>query len=259
MPHRLRVVGRVVGDVLRRVRLEIERPEIGRPAAAIALPGSEVLRHRHVDDLAAVRRERGELPVGDRQFLRQPALETHEVELIEPLPPALATRREQHALAVRMPVDHAILHGVVREPRRLPARRGHNVDVQVAVVRRAVGDLRAVRREPWERLFSSRRAQTHGRAALLGHDPDITRVNKRDLILRDRRLPEHPRIHLRVRHRGRQRQRSQKQCTTPRCLFFMIENRMLRVDADPTLPIVPPPAPAHLRTAHLRTCARAHF
>jgi hypothetical protein len=55
VPHRLRIVGRVLGEVPRRARTEVEQPEVGRPAAPIPLPRAEVLGHRHVNESPAVR------------------------------------------------------------------------------------------------------------------------------------------------------------------------------------------------------------
>ena len=144
-PHRLRVVRRVVRDVARRERLQIEQPEIRRPAAAIALPVAEVLRHRHVDEARAVRRERAELAVRHRQLLGKAAVEADEIELVVALPAALARGRKQDALAVRVPADHAIGHRVIGQARRRAASSRDHVHVGVAVVVGGIGDLRSVR------------------------------------------------------------------------------------------------------------------
>ena len=69
---------------------QVERPDVGRPAAAIALPGAERLRLRQVGDLLAVGREGGELAVRDRQLLGRPARGGDQVELVVALPAALA-------------------------------------------------------------------------------------------------------------------------------------------------------------------------
>jgi hypothetical protein len=74
VPHRLGVIGGVARQILRRERLQIEQHQIGCPAAAIALPVSEVLRHRHVDELSGVRRVSAELTIGNGQLVGQPTV-----------------------------------------------------------------------------------------------------------------------------------------------------------------------------------------
>ena len=122
VPHRLCVVGRVRGDVLRRERLQIEQHQVGRPAAAIALPVAEVLRHRHVDELLAVGRVGAELAVRHRQLFGQAAVETDGEELAVALTPAFAARREQHAFAVGRPANHPIAPSGDRSAASAPRR-----------------------------------------------------------------------------------------------------------------------------------------
>ena len=211
MPHRLRVVRRILTDVARREALEIEEPQVRRPAAAIALPVAEILRHRHVDELRAIRRERAELAVRHRQLFRQAAGKADGEELVIALPAALAARCEQHAPAVGRPADDAVAHRMVRETHRLAARARNDEDVHVAVVGRAVGDLRAVGREPGEGLFAGRRGQANRRPTLLRHEPDIAGVDERDLVFRYGRLSQHPRIDLSGRGvRGKRGQRENR-------------------------------------------------
>ena len=127
VPHRLRVVGGVGRQVLRRQRFEVEHPDVGRPSTAVAFPGAEVLRLRHVSEPAAVGRERAELAVGHDQFLGKAAVESHQVELVVTLASALARRGEENTAAIGMPPDHAVGAGVIGEARlvrrRSPARR----------------------------------------------------------------------------------------------------------------------------------------
>ncbi len=154
VPHRLRIVRRIAGDVLRRERFQIEQHQIGRPAAAIALPVAEVLRHRHVDELRASGEYVPNSPYGTGSFSGRPPSSRDGVELVVALASAFASRREQHALAVRRPANDSIGHRVIGQPLRLAAARRRHVDVDVAVVRGAVGDLRAVGRKPWKRLLA---------------------------------------------------------------------------------------------------------
>ena len=156
VPHRLRVVGRIVRQVPRRERLEVEEPQVRRPAAAIALPGAEVLRHRHVDEVGAVCGDGAELAIGHWQLFGQATVEADEIELTEALAAALAARGKQHALAVRVPADHAVCHRMMRQAYRFAAVGADHVDVGVAVVSGAVGDLRAVWRKARERLLALR-------------------------------------------------------------------------------------------------------
>ena len=205
VPHRLRVVGRVLADVARRERLQIEQPQVRRPSAAIPLPVAEVLRHRHVDELRAVRRVRAELAVRHGQFFRQAAGQADGEELVVALAAALAARGEQHAPAVGRPADQTIRHRMMRQPHRLSSGAADDEDVHVAVVRGAVGDLRPVRGKPREGLLAGRRGQANGRAPLFRHEPDVAGVHERDLILRDGRVSEHPGVDLRRRRVREQR------------------------------------------------------
>ena len=202
VPHRVFVVGVAGGDVGRGLGRQVERPDVGRPAAAIALPGAERLRLRQVGDLLAVGRVGGELAVRDRQLLGRPALGGDQVELVVALPAALARRREQDPRAVGVPVEHAIGHRVPRQARRIAALHGHRVDVGVAVVVGGVGERLAVRREARERLLAARRAEAHGDPALLGRHPDVAGVDEGDLRRRDIGLAQHARVDLRGRRRG---------------------------------------------------------
>ena len=209
MPHRLRVVGRIRGDVLRREGLQVEQEQIRRPAASIALPVAEVLRHGHVDELRAVRRVRAEFTVGHREFFGQTAPGANREELAETLASALTPGREEHARAVGGPADHAVRHRVMRQAHRLAALRRDDVDVRVAVVRSAVGDLRPVRREPREHFLSGRGAEADRRASRLRHQPDVARVDERDLTLRHRGIAQHACVDLRRGDRGRRENRQE--------------------------------------------------
>src|SRR5207244_3551103 len=70
----------------------------------------------------------------------------------------------------------------------------NDINIQIAIVIAAEGDLRTVRREAWKRFFAFGRTESKGFAAALGDDPDITGINKGDLISRDVRITEHASI-----------------------------------------------------------------
>ena len=195
--HRELVVGRVVRQVLRLERLQVEAPDVRRPSAAVPFPRAVGLRLRHVRDIAPVRRERGELAVGHRQLLGQSAFHAHQVELAEPLASRLPARRDQHARAVRMPAHDAVVHRVIREPDRISSERRDDVGVEVAVVAGAEGDVGAVGGEARKQLFAGRRREPRGHAAALRHHPDIACVDERDVRGRDVGIPEHARVDLR--------------------------------------------------------------
>ena len=196
VPHRDLVIGRVVGDVLGRERVQIEEIEVGCHAASVSLPGAEGTAFRRVGDALSVRRDGPKLAVGHGQLLRQAALLRSAPELVEALPPALHRRSKKHALAVRVPVERALAVGVMAQAHRLAARGGHYVEIGVAVVVGAKGDLLTVRRETGKGLFPSGRGESVSRAPLLRHHPDVARVDERDVGLGDVRLPQHPRIDL---------------------------------------------------------------
>ena len=96
-----------------------------------------------------------------------------------------------------MPVHQAVRHRVVCDAHRVAALGRNHVDVDVAVVVRAERDPGAVRREARELLLATWRTQAYCHAALLGHHPDVARIDKRDLRRRHVRLPEHARVDLR--------------------------------------------------------------
>ena len=201
MPHRERVVGVAVGEVRGLVRFEVEEPDVRVHPAAIPLPRAELAAPHGEGQGLAVGGDGAELGVGDGQLLGQPTVGADPVELVEPLPPALARRREED-VAVRGPVHDAVVHRVVRQPRRVAAARGDDVDVGVAVVVGAEGDVLAVGREPGEQLLAARGREPLRRAAGFRGDPHVARVDERDVGLRDVRVAEHPGVHLGVDDRG---------------------------------------------------------
>ena len=197
-PHRLRVIRRIVRQVVGLVRLEIEGPDVGVRATAVALPGAEVAGLRHVGERPPVGRDRPELAVRHGELLRHPALGRRLIELAVALPAALHRARVEHRPAVRIPVQHPVAVGVVREPHRIATEGRHHVDVGVPVVVAAERDPTSVGGEAWEGLLALRRAQLLGCPARLRHDPDVARVDEGDVRGRDVRVAEHPGVHLRL-------------------------------------------------------------
>ncbi len=202
-PHRLRVVGVVVRDVLGRVRVEVERPDVGRPAAAVALPGAGVGGLRQVRDALRVRRERREFAVRHGKRNRHAAGFRDLEQLVVAVRLAGAVRRDEQRLAVRVPGDDPVVAGVIGQARRFAAGRRDRVDLVVAVVVGREGDRLAVGRELGKALLAARRREPLGGAARLWHDPDVTAVDERDLRRRDGRLPQHARVDLRGRRCGK--------------------------------------------------------
>lgn len=196
VPHRELVDGHALRHVRRGEARQVERPDVRRPPAAIPLPRAVGLRLRHVGDARPVGRERPRLAVRHLQLLGHAPGGAGQIELVVALPSALAARGKQHALAVGMPVDDAVGHRMMGEAHGIAALRRDDVGVEVAVVVRGERDLAAIRREAGVLLFSTWRAEAHGNAAGLGHDPDVAGVDEGDLGGRDIGIPEHPGVDL---------------------------------------------------------------
>ncbi len=214
VPHGLAVVGVVTGDISRLEVGEIEEPDVGRRAAAVALPGPEVTRQRHVGEGLAVGRQGAELAVRHRQHLGQPAVARNPVELAEALFLAAHRGREQDRFAVGVPAEHPVVIGVVGHANRHAAADRKDEDVLVAVVVAAEPDQGPVGREPGKALLARRRAQPYGDPALLGDNPDVAAIDERDLGGGHIRLPEQPGIDLSLRGPGRKQQYSYGQHDT---------------------------------------------
>ena len=212
VPHRLGVVGRAAGDVLGVQRLEIEEPDLGRGPAPVALPRAEPAGLRGVGDAPPVGRQRAELPVRHGKPLGLTALDRDAVDLPKGGQAAPPVGGEEDPPAVRRPVEDPVVARMVRDAERRAAQGRDDVDVGVAVVVAAEGDLRAVGREPRKGFLPGRRAQLAGRAALLGDHPDVAGVDEGDLRLRDVGITQHPSVDLgpdrRRAQRDQQRQRS---------------------------------------------------
>jgi hypothetical protein len=199
VPHGDGLRGVGAGEISRLERLEIEEPDVRVHAAAIPFPGAEIHGDRGIGQRAAVGRDRAKFAVGHRQLFRQPALDRHAVELVEPVLVAGHGGREEQMPPVRIPIDHAIRRAVVRDAPGQPAAHRHDVNVLVAVVIAAERELRPVGRKPRKRFLPARRTQAHGLAAGLGREPNVARIHERDVPRRDRRLAHHARVQPRRR------------------------------------------------------------
>ena len=190
----------------------IEEPDLRRGSAPVALPRAEPAGLRGVGDAPPVGRQRAELAVGHGEPLRLTALDRDAVDLPEGGQAALPVGSQEDAPAVWRPVEDPVAARMVCDSRWCAAQGRDDVDVVVAVVVAAEGDVRAVGREPREGLFPGRRAQLAGRAALLGHHPDVAGVDEGDLRLGDVGIAQHPGVDLgpgrRRAQRNEQRQRS---------------------------------------------------
>ena len=199
MPHRLRIGRLVRRQIFRLVRFEIEEPDIRVHPAAIPLPRPEIDRDGNVGERFAIERDRAEFAVGQRQFLRQPAVRGDFVKLIKPVLLARARGGEENRLAVRVPAEHAIGRSMVGDPPGQPAARRHGINIRVAVVISAEGDHGAVRRKAWKGFLAARRAEALRVAAFPGRDPDVARIDEGNPGRGHVGITKHPRINSRAR------------------------------------------------------------
>ena len=197
-PHRLRVIRRIVRQVVGFVGFEVKGPDVGVPSTPVALPGAEVAGSRHVGERPPVGRDHPELAVRHGELLRHPTLGGRLVELAVALPTALHRARVEHRPAVGIPVQHPVAVWVVRKPNRIATEGRHHVDIGVPVVVAAERDPTSVGGEAWEGLLALRRAQLLGRPARLRDDPDVSRVDEGDVRGGYVRVAEHPGVHLRL-------------------------------------------------------------
>ena len=194
-PHRVAVGALVVRDLDRLQTLDVEDPEVLRPAAFVPLPVPEVPGHRRVDDALAVRREIAAARLGHRQRPRQAAGDVDQEELRVAQVPAVPQRAEQNRRAVRRPAVDLVVVAPARRQRsggrvkrqlsRRASGRRHDVDLFVAVVLAGKGDPLAVRRELGEQLQTRVRREAGSRAAGGGCEPDVAGVGERDPVARE--------------------------------------------------------------------------
>ena len=74
------------------------------------------------------------------------------------------------------------------QPPGLPAFRGHDEDIHVAVIFAGEGDQRTVRREDGIGLHSRSGGQSLGSSSVAGDFPEVTRVGKDDVRPAEGRL-----------------------------------------------------------------------
>ena len=191
-PQRVVVVRVVARHFLDRRVGERRQPDRRGVAAAIALPHAERAPHRHIGEPAAVGRIRRFPAPRQRQPLGEGAVRVHRVELLHRRV-AVAIRREQDPLAVRRPRQHGVRRGMPCEPLRHATRRGHRIDVGVAVVLAGEGDGRSVRRVDRVGLDARAAGEPLRGAAVARHRPEIAGIHERDVRAAQRRLLEQQR------------------------------------------------------------------
>ena len=207
-PHGVALGARAGGDLLLRLRGQVEDVEILRPAALVALPVAEVAEHGRVGDALAVRREGAGSGRGHGQLRRQAALQAHGVEgRAAQHAVGIAAGAEQHTGSIRRPAHHLV---VVAAPGRHGARggiegelagdaavAGHDVDLLIAIVLAREGDPLAIGAELREQLQARMGRQPHGRTARGGRGPQVAPVGEHHLVPVDVREAQQLRLGLR--------------------------------------------------------------
>jgi len=194
VPHGLGVARLVAGEIPGGEGLQVKEPDGGVHAAAVALPGRKIHRDGHVGEGAAVGGNGAKFAVGDGQLFGQPSLHRDGIQLVEPVFLARSGGSEQQLPSVRVPFQHAVQAAVVGQPPGQPAGDRHDVNIRVAVVVAAEGDLAAVGGESREGFLTPGGTQPLGLAAGLGHDPNVPRVNENDVGGGHVRVAEHARV-----------------------------------------------------------------
>ena len=171
----------------------IDDPDGRRVTPAVLTPAARAgVGHqiRSVGQAFPVRRPAAFHRYGFHELALVSALERHLVELTASAVGDLPIGEEQHALAVRTPSGHDVGSRVPCQAARLAACDRHDVYVDVVVVVRGEGDPVAVGRKV-RRVFRRRmRGDLHGVLSVAVADPDISSVDEREVILRDRRLSQ---------------------------------------------------------------------
>ena len=164
VPHRDDFLVVRLRQLLRLLRGEVVQPEVVGHAAAVALPGAELAEDAVVDELGIVRRKGAEAAAGQRQLLRQAAVDRNREQLTDEIIMRLEPRAEHDRLIVVLPAHddvvrpHAVGHVVAAEGRGpgQPAGRAavgrHDVNLGVAVVLAGEREPFAVGRKPRKHL-----------------------------------------------------------------------------------------------------------
>ena len=195
VPHGQRVGPLPVGDLARRVLGQVEEPDVGGHAAAVALPGAMVPRVRGVGEPLAVGADRAYATVGHRQLAVQTATRRHGEELLRARVVVHASREVDQPIVGR-PAGEDLGHGVVRHPERHAPGRGHGVEIAVAGVVAHERDGRAVRAELGIALLARRAGQRRRDAALARHQPQVVGIEEHDVRGTDVGVAEHARVRL---------------------------------------------------------------
>ena len=195
-PHGVALRALARGEGLRVVRGEVVDVEVLRPAALVALPGTEVAEERRVRDPLAVGREIARARRGHGQGLRQAALRGDREELaLRADAVGVALRAEEDRAAVGRPAHDLVVvaaargegaaGGVVGELPRLASLGRDHVDLLVTLVLAGEGDPLSVGGELREELEAGVGGEPGGGAPLGGGGPDVARVTEGDAVARD--------------------------------------------------------------------------
>ena len=194
VPHRQRVIGRILRQIPRLQRFEIEEPDLRGQTAPVPFPRPEFPARRLVGQRLAVGRQGAELTVGYGQAGWKSALRIDGPQLVDPSRRRSHRSCEEEPLSVGRPSEKTVGRRVMGDTMCRPTIGGDGVDVDVAVVVAGKGDGRPVRGKPGKTLLPGRRRQTPGDAAGLLDDPDIAGIDEGDFGVRHVGKPQHPRI-----------------------------------------------------------------
>ena len=198
VPHRIHVLGRVIGEVRGGLVGEIVEPDLVGHAAAVPLPGAELAEDAVIGQLLAVGRVGAPAATRQRKLLGHAAVDRNGVELAQEVVERRTARAEDNRLVVaRGHHDIVRTHAVgnvvpferrrVSQPLRHAARGRHQVDLRIAVVLAGEGDPLAIGRKAGKHLEARIARQPPGHSALRGNAIQIARVGENDLLSMDRR------------------------------------------------------------------------
>jgi len=202
VPHRLGVGAFPIGDALGGVVLQVEEPDIGGHAAAVALPGAGVGGVGCVGQPGAIGVDGAVGAVGHRKDGGLAACRGNRVELGLAAGGPPGRRGEDELLAVGGPVAEDLTTGVVCHARSDAAGDGNRVQVAVSVVVADEGDglISGEKRgkASWPGAVVRREAMPPARGA----SPDIAGVHEGDSGLADVGVAEHADVGLDLSDRG---------------------------------------------------------
>ncbi len=195
-PHRVDIIGMRgrLRNAHHRFVAAIEQPQDGIGTAAIMLPLHEGRRERVIRDLLAIRRPCRAGGVRHLQFGLDAAVDRHREQFAEAIVERRARRREHHRLAVRRKALHHVGARMPGQALRYSTFNRQQVDIDVAIDLRAVGDQLAVRRKHRIGFFARVGGQAARRAAVDVGQPHVAGVDKGQVPRRQRGLGQHARI-----------------------------------------------------------------